>query len=110
MATHSRAQSLATDKAENWVDLWDGARLPRWIVITGEGDGGDRGDGRTSILAELCAGLSVLRHEETPLKAREESQKAYPRKSAFQWKKEDMPGQRGVGVGMRVGRDDYTSL
>lgn len=98
MATHSAGQSLAADEEANWVDLWHGSRLPKRIAISGEDDDGERGGGQTTALAELCGGLSGLRPEEPPLKTREEWQEPYPRKSAVHWRKEDLSGQRLVGL------------
>lgn len=110
LGTSARVQALAADEKENWLDLWDGTRLPRRVVIAGEDNRSGADEMQTSILAELCGGFSGVRPENPSLKTREEWQKAYPRKSALHWKKEDTSGQRIISAEKRVGRDDYTSL
>lgn len=100
MGTSALLQALAADEDETWLNLWDGARVPKGIVTAGD----------NNLLAELCGGLSSVRSDNPSLKTRDEWQKENPRKWGVHWRREGISGERVVSAERRVGRNEYTSL
>ena len=111
MGTPVVLERLAEGENVTWFNLLSGARLPRRIIVAGNGNGDDFTiRDPTSTIGEMSGGWAGVLPDPTPLRTPEEWRRENPRKMTYVWRNERNTGTRLIGAEKRVGEHRYLSL